>query len=437
MERSKIQESEFVKWKKSKWYGSKHNGVGILKWVTGAGKTYATCVTINKMRVRNPDLKVGIFTHRINLKNMWKENVLEICKDITNIDFFTVQTYLKKKEMRNYDLIIIDEIHNFYSSKYIDLITKQVIGYTYLIGLSATPYDDNGIYDSVIKYYCPVVSEITEQQAIEYGWILPSIEYNLLCELTEEERIYYNKLSSLITSIGEQFDNDFNFILKCAVGDKGVSPYEFAKSLVQRLEGQLTDFNKNLIFEYMNKARLYLKTVKTRKDLLGRLESKINNTLNIIEKYKDNVFMIFSEDISVAEHYYKILCDKYDKKVEIYHSGLSTIMVENKKMTKQKQLEKSLKNIKEKKSTILVTAKALDEGTNIPSIDFVIIINATSKSRQQIQRTGRGKRKSSADDNTILKVVNMVGKETQEQKSVAYRQNSVLVKKTIDTYESI
>jgi superfamily II DNA or RNA helicase len=437
MERSKIQENEFIKWKKAKWYGSKHNGVGILKWVTGAGKTYATCVTINKMRIKNTNLKVGIFTHRINLRNMWKENVIEICKDTTNIDFFTIQTYLKKNEIKNYDLIIIDEIHNFYSSRYIDLITKRIVGYNFLIGLSATPYDDNGVYESVIKYYCPVVSEITEQQAIEYGWILPSIEYNLLCELTEREKAYYNKLSSLITSIGEQFDNDFNFILKCAVGDKGVSPYEFAKSLVQRVEGQITDFNKNLIFEYMNKAKLYLKTVKTRKDLLGRLESKINNTLNIVEKYKNNTFMIFSEDISVAEHYYKTLCDKYSEKVEIYHSNLMTIMVKNKKMTKTKRLEKSLENIKEKKSNILVTAKALDEGTNIPNIDFIIIVNATSKSRQQIQRTGRGKRKSSDTDNSVLKVVNMIGAETQEEKSVAYRQNSVLVKKTINNYEII
>lgn len=134
-------------------------GASVLSICAGGGKTYTALEYIK----RNPQFKrILIFTHGTKvLKSQWNVTLTE-----QNIDFsedfksnskiiIGIPQSLKKKDLGNFDLIIVDEAHEFYFAKTVQDILEKVKPKSVLL-LTATPSKFNS------KGFSPVIIPGTE-----------------------------------------------------------------------------------------------------------------------------------------------------------------------------------------------------------------------------------------------------------------------------------
>jgi superfamily II DNA or RNA helicase len=128
-------------------------GSSLLACYPGAGKTAISIYISTKIK-----MKTFIITHRIVLINQWKESLKKFCPDATvqvltakskmkDCDFYIMNaTNIPKKNVDFYKdigFLIVDEIHLIMAeglSKSMQRIVPR-----YVLGLSATPYRDDGL----------------------------------------------------------------------------------------------------------------------------------------------------------------------------------------------------------------------------------------------------------------------------------------------------
>jgi len=77
-----------------------------------------------------------------------------------------------------------------------------------------------------------------------------------------------------------------------------------------------------------------------------------------------------------------------------------------------KDKEKVLQDFKDNKFKIMIAVKALDEGMNIPDLDFAIITSSSKQERQRIQRIGRLLRYK---ENKVATIYNLYCEGTKEE----------------------
>ena len=142
--------------------------------------------------------------------------------------------------------------------------------------------------------------------------------------------------------------------------------------------------------------------------------------------------MIFSEDTKFADSIHNQIENEFNKSAckentfsILYHSSIKSRKITNDKgklvtFGIKRLKDWSIKQIKEGKSNVLITAKALDAGFNVEDLEIAIITSGTSKYIQHKQRSGRTKR-SFKDKKSII--VNLYGIDTKEAFSLRKRQS--------------
>lgn len=143
------------------------NGSTIISAYPGFGKTSISIYIASKIK-----LKTFIICHRIVLINQWEESIKKFCPDATvqildstskkeDCDFYIMNAINVSKRPRNdfidIGLVIVDEIHCIMS----EILSKCLCYLTprFLIGLSATPYREDGLnilldlYFGTLKIY--------------------------------------------------------------------------------------------------------------------------------------------------------------------------------------------------------------------------------------------------------------------------------------------
>lgn len=179
----------------------------------------------------------------------------------------------------------------------------------------------------LLNTIAPVVDTITTDKARELGLVSDFKILNLGVDLTEKERERYNALSTVIAYNAERGFTDWKNI----------------------------NLRKNILYDAVNKVKAVVACHKLLSDQYG---------------------VIFSQSTSFA--------DKVSKKIgdscKSYHSKI-----------KAKERKENLKVFADgrTKVNVLSTAKALDEGANLPRLTYAIIAAGTSKEKSQIQRLGR------------------------------------------------
>jgi superfamily II DNA or RNA helicase len=132
----------------------------ILSLYTGFGKT-ALAINLST----NIKLKTLIIVNKIVLMNQWEESINKFCKDATvqklttkskmkECDFYVMNAINVSKMGMNFfkdiGLLIIDELHLIMAETLVKSL--QYISPRYVIGLSATPYRQDGL-ESMIEFY--------------------------------------------------------------------------------------------------------------------------------------------------------------------------------------------------------------------------------------------------------------------------------------------
>lgn len=143
---------------------------------TGFGKTILSYEICRSALERKK--KVLFTNHRITLAEQsakkfddLKPGYLQGSKKNTdaNLIVATLQTLLADTEVKNPDIIILDEVHYGYESKLIKSVFEKYPDAIY-IGLSATPLDDRGF---LLEGFEAIVDDYQTGDLIKLGWLTP------------------------------------------------------------------------------------------------------------------------------------------------------------------------------------------------------------------------------------------------------------------------
>ena len=339
---------------------------GIVKVVTGGGKTVFAIHCLTKYLKKEKDNSIFIVVPSIALLDQWYEGLQntfrdkdislngggEHLEDISKITISTIDSV--KNIIHKFDasntLLIVDECHKIGTEKRGETLTNN---WHATLGLSATPerdYDDN--------FYI-IIKKILGDIIFDYDYI----------DAREDEVIVNFKLLYAYAAMTEDEEEKYK---------------KFTKSIQRRAAtiggNNMNDYPlKMLIF---NRARM----VKNSKN-------RIPFGVELLQKHKRDSWIVFTENKKQAKEFNKII-NKKGYKSAIYNTDLDNA-----------EREENLNNFKSGNLNVLVSCTALDEGFDMPEADGAMILSASSSKRQRIQRMGRVLRITANKQNALIVTV--------------------------------
>ncbi len=345
------------------WWSKKR---GIVKVVTGGGKTVFAIHCLTKYLEENKDHSIFIVVPSIALLDQWYEGLQkdfnekeislngggEHLEKLSRINISTIDSV--KNIIQQFDasktLLIVDECHKIGTEKRGEVLSNS---WHATLGLSATPerdYDDN--------FYI-IIRKILGDIIFDYDYI----------DAREDEVIVNFKLLYAYAAMTPDEEEKYK---------------KFTKSIQRRAAtiggNDMNDYPlKMLIF---NRARM----VKNSKN-------RITFGIELLQKHKRDSWIVFTENKKQAKEFNKIINTKGYKSA-IYNTDLDN-----------SEREENLNNFKNGNLNVLVSCTALDEGFDMPEADGAMILSASSSKRQRIQRMGRVLRITANKQNALIVTV--------------------------------
>jgi len=345
------------------WWAKKR---GIVKVVTGGGKTVFAIHCLTKYLQEEKDNSIFIVVPSIALLDQWYEALqktfgdkdislngggehLEEISKVTISTIDSVKNIIHKFNASN-TLLIVDECHKIGTEKRGDTLTNN---WNATLGLSATPerdYDDN-FYIIIKKILGDIIFDYNYIDAREDEVIVNFKFLYAYAAMTEDEEEKYKKFTKSIQRRA------------ATIGGNNMNDYPL----------------KMLIF---NRARM----VKNSKN-------RIPFGVELLQKHKRDSWIVFTENKKQAKEFNKII-NKKGYKSAIYNTDLDNA-----------EREENLNNFKSGNLNVLVSCTALDEGFDMPEADGAMILSASSSKRQRIQRMGRVLRITANKENALIVTV--------------------------------
>jgi superfamily II DNA or RNA helicase len=390
------------------WFGADHRGV--LKVVTGAGKTILALAIAEKLQhTEARDLRVAIVVPTIVLLDQWREEIVArsnlprkavgllgggsdnefdadtrilIC--VLNSAARKLPELVQRSGVSASLLLIVDECHRAGAAEMQRIFATPR---AFSLGLSATPERESDqaprddefneppkeqekpiqFDESVLgRELGPVIFELNYAKAIGLGVLPPFqiVHYGLT--LLPPEAANYERVSREITTLRQDLERP---------GRRGLG-------LIRWCRSRAAAHNPSA-------ARLLALTVQ-RKRLLFQMAERTAATKKILrDAFAENPTtraILFHESIDeVMALFASLRLDGFPVVAE--HSGFSDLM-----------RAESLRLFRLGAAQIIVSARSLIEGFNVPSADLGIVVAASSSVRQRVQTLGRLLRKSYARD---------------------------------------
>lgn len=420
-------------------YAERHNFIGTLNYSLRFGKTLTGIKIINRLKYNKNIKSVVILVPNSNLRLQWTNEIDEHIFGL-KVLIYTANSALNQDSLEC-DLLIVDEIHKFTSDARILLLNGNKIKHTYRIGLTGTyPENESNNTNIIYKFY-PIIDTITEEEAIINNWISDYIEYNYGLDLPDYDKDKYIKYSKFIGEVLNDFkgiDEYFTYsgkrvlkdhyqaIVSCRVGlsinkyllnsDKSeYIPSAKIREYVAKQKGWYYGIESDSMINrnwsptaIENKVNMFEDFVQKRNQLINNNQVKLEAVLNIVEKFKDKIIIIFNQSIDFADKLTDAINANFGNIAICYHSKVSSrplldehgnyykYKTGNKKGEIKIFGQKSLKDnaiagIKCGFYKVLVTVMALDEGFNVEDMEIAITTSGTTNPIQHKQRTGRVK----------------------------------------------
>ena len=344
----------------NKWW-STFKGRGTLQYATGVGKTRCGVLAAALIAKRvGMDCKILILTPTQTIRDRsWKEEFKKWNEELlfeTCVKTVCIQTAYKYVS-ETYDLVIADEIHNYISPEYFNFFSNNYS--PRVLGLSA--YIDP-VKLRLLTSVAPICDKVSTSEASRLGLISEYKIYNIPLKLTGTEKKSYTHANNNFNRLFGLFEKDLKLMYAC------MKPHTYNQFL-QRKGMSLDDENKT--FPYQCNAAM-----AKRKKLLYNASAKLDAVQQLCDMYPDRKTIIFSQTIEFADKVTEQLGDTCVS----FHSKLG-------KKARKVNLDKLIDN--RTKVKYISTAKALNEGMNVPDISMAIIASGTSKVKDLIQRVGR------------------------------------------------
>ena len=344
----------------NKWFQS--GCKGTFEYATGVGKTRIGVLAASHFAAKNNNLKVIILTPTETIRdNAWAEEFQkwgELKVFNNNVETVCIQSAYKYSD-QHYDLVIVDEIHNAISSEYFKFFTNN--SYDKIIGLSASISKDKR---DALNSVCPVIDTISVSKAVSLGLISPFKIYNIGVDLTPDERREYDISSKTFTSLFTIFDRDINVMFRCLNSD----------AFKRHCNSRGYNYEEMKRYPYMCKNGM----VK-RKNIIYNASAKLGVVEELSKGFPERLGIIFGQTTDFAD----TVTDRLGDICVSFHSKI-----------KGKSRKENLKRLNDQRTKVsrISTAKALNEGANIPKCSMAIIAAGTSKPKETIQRIGRSVR---------------------------------------------
>src|SRR5437899_1081912 len=199
-----------------KWVENK--ACGCLIGATGFGKTYVAILAIQRMHRKYPNATVNVVVPSVKLLEDWVGNNGHIQKhNLHNVNVYVVNTYIRYLHVC--DLLVLDEIHHYVSEEFGKTFDNTT--YKFVLGLTATLERIDGKHE-IIQNLCPVIEEITLEEARRQGYVSDYKVFNWGLDLSEEDRIEYDRIHSIFNKNFAKFGFEFSLAMACSTG-KGMT----------------------------------------------------------------------------------------------------------------------------------------------------------------------------------------------------------------------
>ena len=345
------------------WWAKKR---GIVKVVTGGGKTVFAIHCLTKYLKEQKDNSIFIIVPSIALLDQWYEGLQKTFgdKDISlngggehleNISKITISTIDSVKNIIHKfnapnTLLIVDECHKIGTEKRGEILTGN---WHATLGLSATPerdYDDN--------FYI-IIKKILGDIIFDYDYI----------DAREDEVIV-------------------NFKLLYAYAEMTEAENDKYKDFTKKIQRRAATIGGNNMNDYPLKMLIF-----NRARMVKNSKNRIPFGVELLQKHKRDSWIVFTENKKQAKEFNKIM-NKKGYKSAIYNTDLDN-----------NEREENLNNFKSGNLNVLVSCTALDEGFDMPEADGAMILSASSSKRQRIQRMGRVLRITANKENALIVTV--------------------------------
>jgi len=379
-----------------------YQGNGVVKVVTGAGKTLFALALAEQLQGETQNLKVLIVVPTIVLMNQWFDVIQKhsnlpdtmigrlgggysdalIDHDILIGVCNSVSTKANEIGTKYQDrlLFIADECH-MYTGAVMSKIFS--IGRKYSLGLSATPDsgDDATVPEVITQALGSIFYTLNYDDAVHAGF-LPEFEIRHIgLPLSDHEQIQYNRLSREITDLRNDIFERF------PDAPRGGDLTGWAGMMLAK--GNVNDSAAASCGQYISK-------VSERKDLIYHAHNRelavIRFLKERLEKEPGTQVIMFHERIKEVMRLYALLLKEGIAAVP-EHSELSDSLRTN-------SIELFRKGI----AKVIVSGKALIQGFDAPAADCGINAAASGSQTQAIQSIGRILRKNGdGQDGLILR----------------------------------
>jgi superfamily II DNA or RNA helicase len=369
---------------------------GTVKVVTGGGKTVVALAIAQELQHnRDHELRLAIVVPTVVLMNQWYEELerrsnlpewaigrmgggfedsfagnrcILICVLASAYKFLPS---LVDETIGNHLLLIADECHRAGATKMSKVLRVRR---AYVLGLSATPerndeeeqgegdrYDDSQLG----RELGGVVYELTLAQAVELGIVPKFTIHHYGLPLDGEEGQKYERLTRAIEDARKELQH-------CGSSSKGsiLAFYRWARAVSEKKGSRAN----------RTAARFILDT-RERKELLYRIKAR-HLAVEILlrselEAQPDSRAILFHESIDAVMQLFNRL-RQLRFRVVAEHSDLP-----------DSYRDQSLDLFRRGVANVIVSAKSLIEGFNVPAADVGIIVASSSSVRQRIQSLGR------------------------------------------------
>lgn len=391
-----------------KWFDT--NCRGTVKVVTGGGKTLLALAAAERLQERVRDLRVAIVVPTIVLMHQWFEEILErgnltaeaigrlgggykdtfshgrrvlIC--VLATAYKELPKLVKRARVGSKLLLVADECHRFGATELSQVLSTER---AYSIGLSATPErDDNepenpeGDYDQSLlgRELGPIIYDFSLADALKLGVVPMFTIHHYGLPLSPEERSRYELLSRSISDSQSELRNH--------APDHAVSGSGFFQ-WVRRVASKGGDGLGTL-------ASRLIGDISRRKELLYRIEARSEAVEDLLRSEFDvnpeARVILFHESIEEVMRLF----------VRLKDAGFPAIAEHSELPTSIREVGLNL--FRKGIARVIVSAKSLIEGFNVPAVDVGIIVASSSSVRQRVQSMGRVLRKhrgSSGEEKT-------------------------------------
>jgi len=345
------------------WWAKKR---GIIKVVTGGGKTVFAIHCLKKYLEEEPNKSILIVVPSIALLDQWYEGISlnfknkdialngggEQITDLSKVCITTIDSLkniISKVEQQS-TLLIVDECHKIGTEKRGEMLAGN---WHATLGLSATPerdYDDN--------FYI-IIKKILGDIIFDYDYI----------DAREDEVIV-------------------NFKLLYAYAEMTEAENDKYKDFTKKIQRRAATIGGNNMNDYPLKMLIF-----NRARMVKNSKNRIPSGVKLLQKYKRDSWIVFTENKKQAKEFNKII-NKKGYKSAIYNTDIDNA-----------EREENLNNFKSGNLNVLVSCTALDEGFDMPEADGAMILSASSSKRQRIQRMGRVLRITANKENALIVTV--------------------------------